>query len=93
MKNKLEIAREIISSVDKEMLNLFIKRMEAAKMVALYKYENNLPILDEIRENDIINKQIDLLDNKEIEKYFLIYFEGLLTASKEYQKDLLSRNE
>ena len=38
--NKLEEARLIINSVDKEMIELFKKRMNAAKMVALYKNEN-----------------------------------------------------
>ena len=34
MKTKLELAREIINDVDAKMIELFIKRMEAAKMVA-----------------------------------------------------------
>lgn len=87
--NKLEIAREIINEVDKEMITLFIKRMEAAKMVAEYKKENKLPVLDSKREELLINKNISLLDNKELEEYYLTFLEGVLTASKNYQKDLI----
>lgn len=89
MKNKLDEAREIINSVDKEMVALFLKRMEAAKMVAEYKSENNLPILDEAREKLLKEKNLRILDNKKLEKYYLTFLEGILNASKDYQKDLI----
>ena len=50
MKNKLDEAREIINAVDAEMIELFKKRMAASKMVAEYKKDVNMPILDEARE-------------------------------------------
>ena len=40
--NKLDEARKIINETDKEIAALFEKRMEAAKLVAEYKAENNL---------------------------------------------------
>ncbi len=86
--NKLETAREIINSCDKEMIELFKKRMAASKMVAEYKKENNLPILDSKREEIIINKNIDLLNNKELENYYLEFFKSLLKVSKDYQSKL-----
>ena len=70
--NKLEEAREIINNVDKEMINLFISRMKASKLVAEYKKENNLPILDQKREDLIIEKNLNLLNNEEISQY-LVY--------------------
>ena len=89
MKTKLEEAREIINEVDSEMINLFVKRMEAAKMVAEYKALNNLPILDAKREDALKQKNISILNNKELESYYLTFLEGMLTASKDYQKDLI----
>ena len=89
MKNKLEIAREIINEVDKEMIELFVKRMSAAKMVAEYKAENNLPILDVKREDALKEKNLQSLNNKALESYYLTFLEGMLTASKDYQKDLI----
>ncbi len=86
--NKLETAREIINSCDKEMIELFKKRMAASKMVAEYKKENNLPILDSKREEIIINKNIDLLNNEELENYYLEFFKSLLKVSKDYQSKL-----
>lgn len=54
--NELENARQIINEVDTEMAKLFEKRMRAAEMVAHYKKENGLPILDSAREDEIISK-------------------------------------
>ena len=89
MKTKLDIAREIINEVDAQMIELFKKRMEAAKMVAEYKKENNKPIYDKEREEALINKNINTLNDKVLEQYYKTFIEGVLTASKDYQKDLI----
>ena len=88
MKTKLDEAREIINEVDNEMIYLFIKRMAAVSMVAEYKMENNIPVLDSSREEVIKTKNLDTLSNKQLEKYYLTFFEGVLNSSKEYQKYL-----
>lgn len=89
MKTKLDIAREIINECDKEMIALFIKRMAAAKLVAEYKKDNNLEILDLKREEALKEKNIAILNNKELEEYYLTFLDGMLKASKDYQKDLI----
>ena len=61
--NKLEEARLIINEVDSKMVELFKERMKAAKMVAEYKKENNLPVLDKAREEALINKNLGLLND------------------------------
>ena len=87
--NKLEQARLIINEVDSKMIELFKERMAAARMVAEHKKENNLPVLDKAREEALIKKNIELLNDKELEQYYLTFLEGVLTASKDYQKDLI----
>lgn len=87
--NKLEQARLIINEVDSKMIELFKERMNAARMVAEHKKENNLPVLDKAREEALINKNLELLNDKELEQYYLTFLEGMLTASKDFQKDLI----
>ena len=87
--NKLEQARLIINEVDLKMIELFKERMKATEMVAEYKKENNLPVLDKAREEALINKNVSYLNDKELEKYYLTFLEGMLTASKDFQKDLM----
>ena len=87
--SKLDTARKEINRVDAEMIKLFERRMEAVKQVAEYKKENNLPVLDASREQSLIEKNISMLQNKEFEEYYRIFFEGVLSSSKEYQKDFI----
>lgn len=87
--NKLEQARQIINEVDSKMIELFKERMKAAKMVAEYKKENDLPVLDKAREDALKEKNLKILNEKELEQYYLIFLEGMLTASKEFQKELI----
>lgn len=93
MKNKLEESREIINEIDNEMISLFVKRMAAVSMVTEYKYENGLPVLDNSREDNIKVNNIEKLCNKNLEKYYLTFFEGVLKASRDYQEYLLKELE
>ena len=87
--NKLEEARLVINQVDEEMIKLFIKRMTAVKQVAEYKLENKLPVLDSSREGEIKAKNLNILSNKELEKFYLEFFDGVLRSSKDYPYDLI----
>ena len=59
--NQLEQARMTIDSVDREMAELFCKRMKAVEQVALYKQEHGLPILNTKREQEVIEKNLLIL--------------------------------
>ena len=85
---KLERARLIINEVDKEMLDLFIKRMDAAKMVGEYKKENNLPIFDANREKEIIDRQLSKVP-EELKEEYLEFYTSLITVSKKYQEKII----
>jgi monofunctional chorismate mutase len=87
--NKLEEARQIINQVDEKMIELFIQRMTAVKQVAQYKLENKLPVLDSSREGEIKAKNLKILNNVDLEKFYLEFFDGVLRSSKDYQYDLI----
>ena len=55
MRNLKEI-REDINKIDDELISLFVKRMDCAKEVGLYKKANNIPILNQEREQEILDK-------------------------------------
>lgn len=55
MKDLNEIRKEI-DRIDNEMVELFSQRMDISKSVGEYKKENNLPVLDEKREQIVIEK-------------------------------------
>ena len=87
--SKLDTARAKINQIDEAMLKLFEERMQAVQMVAEYKLENHLPVLDASREQSIIDKNVSMLNDKKLESYYRIFFEGVLNSSKEYQKDFI----
>lgn len=90
--NKLEEARLIINSVDDKMIELFKERMKAAEMVAQYKKENGLAIFDKKREDQIIEKNINKLNDSNLEEYYLEWFKSMLKVSKDYQKKIIGDN-
>ncbi len=89
--NKLEEAREIINDVDKKMIDLFKKRMHASEMVADFKQENSLPVLDSKREDLIIKKNLEMLDDCDLEEYYIKFIKNVMNISKDYQKKRMEK--
>ena len=78
--------RNQIKSIDQDMLELFLKRMEISQSIGLYKKEHHLPILDERREKELILKQKELLNNDEMWPFYKAFLKEVMHLSKEYQK-------
>ena len=85
MANKLEEARKIINEVDSQMAELFVKRMRAAEMVFEYKKEFGLPILDQKREDAVIEKNSALIEDEVLKEYYHSYIKNLMSLSRAYQ--------
>ncbi len=85
MENKLEKARSIINEVDAQMAELFVKRMSAAEMVYEYKKEFGLPILDQKREDAVIEKNAAMIEDDVLKGYYIDYIKNLMSVSRAYQ--------
>ena len=90
---KLEICRDLIDSIDTQIIELYEKRMEVVKDVIEYKIENDLPIYDQNRESLMLEKNLSKIKNEEYKKYYTDVLNGFLKASKEYQKDILNKKK
>ncbi|MBR5539542.1 MAG: chorismate mutase [Clostridia bacterium] len=90
MKNKLEQAREIINSVDSQMAKLFVERMRASEMVYEYKKEYGLPILDQKRENAVIESNSAAISDEVLKGYYIDYLKNVMEISRAYQHRLQS---
>ena len=88
---KLEICRDLIDSIDSQIIELYEKRMEVVKDVIEYKIENDLPIYDQNRESLMLEKNLSKIKNEKYKKYYSDVLKGFLKASKEYQKDILNK--
>lgn len=86
---RLDEARQNINKIDVEMASLFEQRMKAASEVAKYKKENGLQIFDAVREKEILNKNVNLIQDTELQPYYLQYLQSVMDISKRYQHKLL----
>ena len=85
----LDKARKIINEVDAEMRELFIKRMRAAEMVAEYKQERGLAILDASRENEIIRRNSEKVEDEVLREYYVSFLRNNMSVSRAYQSRLI----
>lgn len=90
MKNKLTIAREKINEIDNEMRKLFIQRLEASELVAEYKQEHGLEILDPIREAEVIRRNSEAVENDVYREYYVNFQKNTMSLSRAYQARLMT---
>ena len=90
MESKLEEARKIINEVDSKMAELFVKRMRAAELVYEHKKKFGLPILDRARENMVIEKNLELIEDEVLKGYYIDYIKNVMSISRAYQYQMQS---
>ena len=89
MSEKLKKAREIINKVDKEMAALFVERMRASELVAEYKSANGLKIFDPVREEEVIRRNSELIEDDTLRAYYVNFLKETMKISRSYQSELL----
>lgn len=85
MSDKLIQCRNRIDEIDKELMKLFEERMKVILDVAKYKKKNNMPIFHKERENQVIEKNLKRIENKELLPYAEEMLHALMDISKKYQ--------
>lgn len=85
---ELKECRNKLDVIDKQLIDLFLERMDTVKQVAEYKKEHDLPILASGREQEILER-VRTLSGEEMAPYAQTLFETLLYVSREYQKTLI----
>ena len=86
--NKLETARAQISAIDQEMAKLFEQRMEAVERVAEHKREHGLPILDAAREQALVARNSEYIQDGVIREYYVQFLQNTIALSRDYQARL-----
>ena len=90
MSQSLEEIRGQIDQIDRQMVDLFKARMEAAAQVAEYKREKGLPVLDAGRERALLGKIGDEA-GEELADYAQSMYRTILAASRSYQNGKMGR--
>lgn len=89
----LQNLRNEIDEIDKQLVELFEKRMETVLKVAQYKKENNIPILNKSREDEVIEKNVKYLKNKGFKRAEAEFLKSVMTISRKAQaKEIFEYN-
>ena len=87
--NRLEQDRAIIDELDARFVQLFEQRFHVIKDIIDYKVENHLPILDSGREEEIVERNSNLVEDEDLQKYFRKLYSYMIEVSREYQEEVL----
>ena len=88
MRNLSEIRTEI-DSIDEQIIELFKKRMDCAKEVGNYKKANNIPVLNQARENEIL----DAIEERggEYGSYARLLYSNIMELSRALQHNIYNK--
>lgn len=84
----LEEYRDKIDEIDEKLAKLFIERMETVTKVGQYKKENEIPILNRKREEEVLEKNIGRL-NETLKEEGREFFEAIMSISRDYQQKII----
>ena len=87
---ELSEIRPQIDEINRQMLELFEKRMELCKEVALYKQAHDMEVFVPAREAAIL-QWADEAASPELRAYAAAYFGAVLQLSRDYQNASLGR--
>lgn len=82
--------RNEIDDIDKELIQLFEKRMNTVLEIAKHKIKNNTTIFQKDREEKVLSKAIDNLDNKEYSQETIQFFNSIMEISRGLQKRIMN---
>lgn len=85
----LEDCRKEIDSIDRELVELFTRRMNVAKEVAAYKKETGMAVYDSERERKLLEK-VEENAGEEYGDYARRLYGSILDLSRTYQSKFLS---
>lgn len=77
--------RKKIDEIDKEITRLFEERMDVVIKVGEYKKQNNLPVFNKAREDEVIAKNIEYLNNKDYAEGLKDFFINIMNIAKDFE--------
>ena len=85
----LKVSREHIDAIDKQIVELFEKRMIESSEVAKYKLETGKPVYDKEREDDKLRNLKSMSSNEFNQRAITELFSQIMSISRKYQYGVL----
>ncbi|MBY5034869.1 chorismate mutase [Streptococcus gallolyticus] len=89
----LNLIREEIDALDQELVALLEKRMDLVTQVIAYKKENGKTVLDSKREEMVLQKVANRVQNSDYTSTIQATFADIMAQSRRYQSQKLNRHE
>ena len=83
---ELKDLRNKIDQIDQELVTLIEQRLEVVKQIGDYKKKHNLPILDQNREQEVLDKNSKYLSNESNKEAYLEIMKNIMDVSKKIEK-------
>ena len=78
--------RKNIDEIDREIIELFEKRMDVAREIGRYKKQHDLPVFDPEREKKLIEKNSNYVQNPNYRESYRHLLLLMMEESKKIQK-------
>lgn len=89
----LDYLRKQIDKIDDSLVELFLKRMEVACRVADYKMKNGMDVLVKSREEQVIKRHTENIENEAAKMQVKEFLEELMHLSREAQKEKINQKQ
>ncbi|MFB9860522.1 chorismate mutase [Salinicoccus siamensis] len=76
-----------IDEIDTEMIALFEARMEVAEEIAECKIAQGIPVFDGTREEEVICRNVNKLQDDALKEYADSFFKHLMALSRKKQQE------
>lgn len=86
----LDYLRKQIDDIDDSLVELFLKRMEVVSKVADYKIKNGIDVLVKTREDQIINRHTENIEDETVKSNIKEFLEDLMYISRKSQKKIIT---
>ncbi|HCO71051.1 MAG TPA: chorismate mutase, partial [Enterococcus sp.] len=85
----LAVQRAVIDDIDWQLTHLLEKRMSTVNEIVQLKKSSQLPVLDENREEKVLENIRQAISNQAYEETILAMFQSIMNHSKTYQENQL----
>lgn len=89
--SNIEDYRKNIDGIDKEIVEKLEERMRVAEDIAKYKQENNIPVIDIIREREKLEKITEMASD-DMASYARILYNTIMEMSKDHQRKITNQD-
>lgn len=90
--DELNQYRQQIDSIDRELADLFQRRMDVVDHVGRYKLARNMPVLDAKREQEVLSAKAALARDEAMSTDLAALFENIMAISRRRQRKLVQED-